>query len=85
MSGYFAETKSSFADLKREITGKNLIDEILQRGIARGEIAAEKLTPRIASLPVDLARQEVMMTLEPVPDKVVEEIVDEIFLPLVLR
>lgn len=83
MSEYFAETKSSYADLKNEVARTTLIDDVLQRGVARGEIDAAKLTPRIASLPFDLARHEVIMTMEPVPDAVIEEIVDEIFLPLV--
>ncbi|MGC2652609.1 MAG: hypothetical protein WA317_03170 [Mycobacterium sp.] len=34
-------------------------------------------------LPVDLSRHELMMTLQPVPDKVIENIADEIFSPLV--
>ncbi len=33
--------------------------------------------------PFDLLRQEILATLAPVPDDVVEEIVDTIFLPLV--
>jgi AcrR family transcriptional regulator len=85
MSGYFAETRSSYADLRDEIANRGLIDGILQRGIERGEIDPQKLTPRIASLPFDLARHEVMMTMQPVPDSVIAEILDEIFLPLVMR
>lgn len=85
MSEYFAETKSSYADLKNEVARTCLIDDVLQRGVARGEIDPAKLTPRIASLPFDLARHEVIMTMEPVPVAVIEEIVDEIFLPLVRR
>jgi hypothetical protein len=41
--------------------------------------------PRIASLPFDLWRHEVMMTLKPVPDHVLRQIVDDIFIPLVAR
>ena len=85
MSGYFAETKSSYADLRNEFASRGPIDDILQRGIDRGEIDPQKLTPRIASLPFDLARHEVMMTMEPVSDSVIAEILDEIFLPLVMR
>jgi hypothetical protein len=32
----------------------------------------------------DLYRQELLMTLRPVPDDVIESIIDEILLPLVL-
>jgi hypothetical protein len=41
------------------------------------------LTPRIAQLPFDLVRHQMMMTLAPVPTDAIEEIVDTIFLPLV--
>jgi AcrR family transcriptional regulator len=83
LSGYFAETKSSFADLRAEFVIREPVDDILQRGIERGEIDPRKLTPRITSLPFDLARHEVMITMAPVPDSVIAEILDEIFLPLV--
>jgi AcrR family transcriptional regulator len=85
MNQYFAETDSSFADLRSNIAGHSLIEKVLQRGIARGEIDPEKLTPRIASLPMDLLRHDVIMTLKPIPDAVIMEILDDIFLPLVMR
>jgi hypothetical protein len=37
----------------------------------------------ITSLPFDLWRNEVMLTLKPVPDHVLRQIVDDIFIPLV--
>jgi hypothetical protein len=58
-------------------------DVVLARGADRGEIDRSKLTPRIASLLVDLLRHEVLMTLKPVPNAVIAEFVDDIFLPLV--
>jgi hypothetical protein len=56
---------------------------ILARAIHRGEIDATRLTPRIASLPTDLARHEVLMTFAPLSDAAIREIVEEVFLPLV--
>jgi AcrR family transcriptional regulator len=56
---------------------------ILERAVARGEIRPERLSPRIASLPVDLVRHDLIMTQKPVPDATLVEIVDRIFLPLV--
>jgi hypothetical protein len=41
------------------------------------------LTPRVAALPVDLARHELLVRRALVPDKVITEILDDIFLPLV--
>jgi AcrR family transcriptional regulator len=85
MSQYFDETKSTLADLRtRLMEGRTSGgDEIIRRGIERGEIDAAKLTPRIAALPFDLMRHELMMTLQPLSDETIDEIVDDIFLPLV--
>jgi len=55
----------------------------MRRAVQRGEIDPARLTPRIAALPFDLVRHEVMMTLAPVPKDTIIEIVDDIFLPLV--
>jgi AcrR family transcriptional regulator len=57
--------------------------EILARGVGRGEIAAEKLTPRLAALPFDLARHQLVLLQQPLSAQDIEEIVDRIFLPLV--
>ena len=60
-----------------------IMTEILERGIARGEIAAEKLTPRLAALPFDLVRYQLMILHQPLSRQDIKEIVDQIFLPLV--
>jgi len=60
-----------------------IMREILTRGIGRGEIAAEKLTPRLAALPFDLVRYQLMVLRQPLSVQDIEEIVDRIFLPLV--
>ncbi len=83
MTGDLADAKSSLAGVRQEITNGRLIRAILDRGIERGEIDPDRLTPRIVALPADLARHEVLMTLKPLSDEVIREIVDEIFLPLV--
>jgi len=57
--------------------------EILARGIRRGEIAADKLTPRLAALPFDLVRYQLMVLQQPPSAQDIEEIIDRIFLPLV--
>jgi AcrR family transcriptional regulator len=59
------------------------MQEILARGIARGEIAAEKLTPRLAALPFDLVRYQLLVLQQPLSAQDIKEIVDRIFLPLV--
>jgi AcrR family transcriptional regulator len=82
-----ADKHSSLADmrahLRAQIVESDVMQTILERAINRGEIAAARLTPRIVSLPTDLARHEVLMTFEPLSDEAIKEIVDEVFLPLV--
>ena len=60
-----------------------IMGEILARGIERGEVAAEKLTPRLAALPFDLVRYQLMVMRQPLSAQDIEEIIDRIFLPLV--
>ncbi len=82
-----ADEHSNLADmrahLRAQIVDSDVMQTILGRAINRGEIAAARLTPRIVSLPTDLARHEVLMTFEPLSDEAIKEIVDEVFLPLV--
>jgi AcrR family transcriptional regulator len=82
-----ADEHSNLADmrahLRAQIVEPDVMQTILGRAIDRGEIAAARLTPRIVSLPTDLARHEVLMTFEPLSDDAIKEIVDEVFLPLV--
>lgn len=73
-SSLFAEVHERNAKIMREI---------LTRGIGRGEIAAEKLTPRLAALPFDLVRYQLMVLRQPLSAQDTEEIIDRIFLPLV--
>jgi AcrR family transcriptional regulator len=57
---------------------------VLGRAVARGEAAPEALHPRVVAAPAALLRHEYMMRGVPaVPDAVLAEIIDEVFLPLV--
>ena len=49
----------------------------------RGEVNPAKITPRIASLPLDLVRHHMFVTHVAAPEDVMAEIVDDVFLPLV--
>ncbi|MFF2938682.1 TetR/AcrR family transcriptional regulator [Streptomyces niveus] len=56
---------------------------LLERAVARGEAAAGAAHPRVASVPMTLLRGEYALRgLPEVPDEVLTEIVDEVFLPL---
>jgi len=54
---------------------------IIQRAVDRGEIPECSLPRRVVSLPLDLSRHEMMITRAAVPEEVLIEIVDHVFLP----
>jgi AcrR family transcriptional regulator len=85
LGGYYQETGSSLADLRDVIISgaRTALDTAYDRAVERGEADPAKLTARVRSLPFDLLRHHVLMTLSPLPDDAIEEIVDTIFLPLV--
>lgn len=57
---------------------------ILGRAVARGEASPESLHPRVATVAIVLLRNEFVTRGVPtVPDEVLIEIVDEVYLPLV--
>jgi hypothetical protein len=80
--GYYQETGTSPGDLLAA-GRENVADVIFDRAVGRGDIKPDHLSERIKSLPFDLLRHEILVTFAPVPDHVLEEIVDTIFLPLV--
>lgn len=84
LSHYLAETDTTLSDLRNSLLKNGTaLDVVFERAVKRGEIDAAKLTPRLSSLPLDLFRHEILMTLRPVPDEVICEIIDRVFLPLV--
>ncbi|HLV83581.1 MAG TPA: TetR/AcrR family transcriptional regulator [Devosia sp.] len=84
---YLREADISPDDFKHSILAgeADMLDTIIQRAIARGEIDEQKLTPRIVQLVPDLLRHELLMTRKPVTDSAIAEVIDTIFLPLVRR
>jgi AcrR family transcriptional regulator len=85
LADYFSATGRPPAALREQgiAAGGSIMTAIIERAVERGEIDPERLTPHIASLPVDLVRNDLIMNLAPVPDDTLVEIVDRIFLPLV--
>jgi len=80
MNSDMAEVGDSFA---HERFREDLLGEVIKRGIARGEIDEKRLTPRIVSAPTSLVLFETMVTQREISDKVIAEIVDQVFLPTV--
>ena len=54
---------------------------ILKHAADRGEVRSN-IPPRVATLPTDLFRHELFLTRTPPPERVIIEIVDDVFLPL---
>lgn len=56
------------------------VTEIVERAVARGELPPVTVPLRAARMPVDLIRMEAM--IGPVGDEAIEELVDDVYLPL---
>jgi AcrR family transcriptional regulator len=82
LHGLLAELHSLPPDLLDVIPG--VMMTVLRRASERGEVDLGKVTPRIAALPGDLLRHQFLITGWSVSDDFLSEIVDEIFLPLVV-
>ncbi|MEU0935997.1 TetR/AcrR family transcriptional regulator [Embleya sp. NPDC005971] len=85
LAAYFEETGTTPAELRTSVIDQrwSVIESVTRRAIERGEIDGSKLTPRIARLPYDLLRHEVLMNLEPMSSPDIREIVETIFIPLI--
>jgi hypothetical protein len=57
--------------------------EVFRRAHERGEIDLDAMPHAIVTMPFDLMRHDLLMTLKPLPHERVLEIVDDLFLPLV--
>jgi AcrR family transcriptional regulator len=63
-------------------TGGEVMASLLQRAATRGEVRRD-VSPRVARLPLDLLRYELILTHQPPSEGTIDEIVDDVFLPLV--
>jgi len=87
LGSYYNQTSPTPAELRDAFLSQrgSAVEHVVNRAVERGEIDPDRLTPRIIDLPFDLFRNEMMMTLKPVPDHVLRQIVDDIFIPLVTK
>lgn len=65
--------------------GSPAIHTILERAVERGEVDRAILNSRRATVAPDLLRNQFLLFGAPVDDEVIIDIVDEVYLPLVLR
>jgi AcrR family transcriptional regulator len=85
LGGFYREADTNLAELSAYVLGgrDRVLDQVIEQAVVRGEIRPGQVSERVARVPVELFRYQLMMTLRPVPDQVIEEIVDDVFLPLV--
>lgn len=87
LGDFYRETGTDLAFL-RESAGLGrpaVMDLLIERAVDRGEIARGSVSGRVARLPIDLLRLELLMRAAPVSESDLVEIVDEVFMPLVER
>ena len=84
LSASFQELALSPAELRRELIGdrESAMVTIVARAVERGELGPKTLPARVVSLPADLLRHELLMTLQSAARETIASIVDDAFLPL---
>jgi hypothetical protein len=85
MASIGADTGMTPSDIRDRLLGRRSLGgrPFLERAAARGEIPLRDWSDTLAMLPFDLMRNDLTMTLKPMGEKRMLEIVDEVWLPLV--
>lgn len=85
LGGFYRDTGTNIAELRNVLEGTHgaTMNKLIARAVARGEIEPDQINSRVAQLPTDLLRHDVLFTLAPLTEEAIEEIVDAVFLPLV--
>ncbi|MYV93446.1 TetR family transcriptional regulator [Streptomyces sp. SID1034] len=63
----------------------SMVHVVLERAVERGEVEPWVLTSRRATVATDLLRNQFLLFGAPVPDEFIVDVVDDIYLPLVLN
>ena len=84
-SGLLSSTGLTPAEVRLRLIGDRPIwsHEIFRRADERGELDLDTVPPAVLTMPFDLMRHDMLMTLKPVTPDRITEIVDDLFLPLV--
>ena len=71
-------------DLDPKVFGimHDILLTVLQRAVERGEIPTADLPRRVVTVPAELLRYEMLLSLDPVADATLVGIVDDVYLPL---
>jgi AcrR family transcriptional regulator len=83
-SGLMASTGLTPAAIRERLIGDRRLwsDQVYARAHERGEIDLASTPPAVLSMPFDLMRHDMLMTLKPIPHERILSIVDDLFLPL---
>lgn len=81
MSDDMASERTSFLDARFQ---ENSLKDVIERGVNRGEIDEQRLTPRVLRVPLGLILHDMVLTGKQISDQAISEIVDQVFLPLVM-
>jgi AcrR family transcriptional regulator len=84
MANIASDTGLSPADLRDRLLGTraSTATVFVDRAVARGEIPDRERPPGLVTLPFDLFRHDLLLTLTRVPERRILEIVDDLWLPL---
>nr|WP_218880356.1 TetR/AcrR family transcriptional regulator [Kineosphaera limosa] len=81
----YSQTDVTPADLRDRFLRGNTVHPlrtVVARAVERGEVDPQRVRARVLAVPIDLVRHGLMMRLAPLPRSEIEEIVDDVFLPL---
>ena len=83
-AGLLASTGLTPAEVRAQIMGDRPFwsQEVFRRARERGEIDPDTVPTAVLTMPFDLLRHDLLMTLKPLPADRIAAIVDELFLPL---
>lgn len=83
-AGLLSSSGLTPAEVRARIIGDRPLSsyEVYRRARERGEIDVDAVPAAVLSMPFDLMRHDLIMTLKPLPEERVRSIVDELFLPL---
>jgi len=83
-AGLLSSTGLTPAEVRARIMGDRPLwsDAVFRRAHERGEIDLDTIPTAILTMPFDLIRHDLLMTLKPVPQERITSIVDDLFLPL---
>jgi AcrR family transcriptional regulator len=84
-AGLLSSTGLTPAEVRARILGDRPLwsHDIFRRAHERGEIDLDTIAPAVLTMPFDLIRHDLLMTLKPVPRERIVSLVDDLFMPLV--